>query len=274
MRKLVLPAILAMATNSLHAQPNPPTTSSIPHAYESQVDYQKTRQQAVLIDLPYTEDVVETTIKEYMSRQGWKSSGSHGYMVFRNVRLTDTARNLNDLYIKVDRKNKDRNAAVVTALTVRPGEDPATRISRDELEIIQGRLFLERMAPSIAAGDLEAKIRDQESMTKKSQGKLGDLRDDQLDLEKKIRNTQSDITENKADQVKETQNSTNAIDANAAAKSQKKMKGLVSDQGSLQKKLQKYQASLEENKKDQQSQEALAGQQQHALDSLRTMRNH
>ena len=59
-----------------------------------------------------------------------------------------------------------------------------------------------------------------------------------------------------------------------AAKSQKKMKNLVSDQGSLQKKLQKYQASLEDNKKEQQSQEALAGQQQHALDSLRTMRKH
>ena len=130
------------------------------------------------------------------------------------------------------------------------------------------------MAPSIASGDLEAKIRDQESTTKKAQGKLGDLRDDQLDLEKKIRNTQSDITENKADQVKETQNATSAADASAAAKSQKKMKNLVSDQGSLQKKLQKYQAALEDNKKDQQLQEILAGQQQHALDSLRTMRKH
>ena len=244
-------------------------------SYESQVSYQKGQQLATIWALPYPEDVVESSIKDYMSRKGLKPSNSRGYMVFRNVRLEDTATSLNDLHIRVDRKSsKEKDASVVTVLVARPGEDPSARMGRDDLAQRRTATYVENMLPGIQAGDLETRIKSQESVTKKSQNKLGDLHDDQGDLEKKIKNTQADIDKNKQDQVTETtimQQNIHGDDA-AMKKSHKKMDKLLSDQTSLQKKLAKYQAQLEQNKKDQGTQQSDALQQQHSLDSLRSMR--
>src|ERR1700752_2178356 len=111
MKKMLLLNVLAVATYALHAQPaaSKPGISPSPRAYESQVNYQKTVQQAALIDVPYTDDITESSIKGYMSQKGWKSSSSRGYVVFRNVRLADTATVLNDVHIKVDRKSRGVN---------------------------------------------------------------------------------------------------------------------------------------------------------------------
>ena len=278
MRKLLLLLLLGSAFTRLDAQtsgPTPPAALPGGQAYESQVSYQKTRQQAALIDLPYAPDIVESSVKDYMGRMGWRGSGSRGYTVFRNVRIADTAKDLCDLHIRVDRKNKDRNAAVITALVVPAGQDPATITARDPHAIDNGKAFLEKMAPAITAGDLEARIKAQETTTKKAQGKLTDLRDDQVSLEKKIKNTQADLDQNKTDQLSETKTMQSGVNGNndeAVKKSHKKMDKLISNQNNLQEKLQKYQASLEQNKKDQFLQEATSRQQQTALDSLRGLR--
>jgi hypothetical protein len=212
-----------------------------------------------------------------MGRQGWRASESHGFVVFRNVQLTQGSQDQNDVYIRVDKKNNDRNSAVIAALVVSPGQDPATAPARDPLTIGKGKAFLENLAPAITAGDLEARIKDQENTTKKAQGQLSDLRQDQVDLEKKIKNTKADLEKNKTDQLKETQAmqlAVNGNDKDKVKKSQKRMSRLVNDQKSLENKLQKYQAALEQNKRDQVTQEAAAQQQQSALDSLRSQRKH
>jgi len=135
---------------------------------------------------------------------------------------------------------------------------------------------MEKMLPVIEAADLEDRIRTQEGDTKKAQNKLGDLHDDQGSLEKKIRNAQEDLQKNKEDQIKETtamQTSVKGDDA-AMKRSHKKMDKLLDDQTSLQKKLARYQADLEQNKKNQEFQRVTAGQQQKTLDSLRSLRKH
>ena len=92
-----------------------------------------------------------------------------------------------------------------------------------------------------------------------------------LDLEKKIRNTQADLDQNKADQLKEAQ-APASQDPKVAEKSLKHKKSLISDESSLQSKLTKYQTQLDQNKKQQQLQESSAGQEQHSLDSLKSLR--
>lgn len=248
-----------------------------PKTYESQVSYQKSVQPATLIDLPYPSDVVESSIKDYMARQGWKSAGSRGYRVYRNIKLAESDTALSDLHIRVERKtSRDNGNSVVTVLTTRAGEDPAARTGKDAGMMSRTAAFVDKMLPAIEAGDLEDRIKTQEDDTKRAQNKLGDLHDEQGSLEKKIRNTQEDLQQNKDDQVKETQSMQTSVKNDPAAmkKSHKKLEKLMNDQMDLQKKLARYQAELEQNKKNQEFQRGNAAQQQKTLDSLRSSRRH
>jgi len=212
-----------------------------------------------------------------MGRQGWKGSGSRGYKVYKNIRLDQSDTALSDLHIKVERKSsRDNGNSIVTVLAARAGEDPATRTGKDPGIMSRTSAFVEKMLPAIEAGDLEDRIKTQEADTKKAQNKLGDLHDEQGSLEKKIRNTQDDLQKIKEDEVKETtamQTSVKNDDA-AMKRSHKKLEKLMDDQASLQKKLARYQADLEQNKKNQEFQRVTAEQQQKTLDSLRSSRKH
>ena len=246
-----------------------------PKPYEVQVSYQKSVLPATVVDLPYPPDVVEESIKDYMGRQGWKSSGSRGYRVYKNMKLDDTARWLHDMHIKVEKKSsRDNTSSIVTILTAGPNEDPATRTGKDEALMRRTAAFVERMLPAIEAGDLEDRIKSQESDTKKAQSKLGGLHDDQGSLEKKIRDTEDDLKKNKEDQVRETQSMQSSVKNDDAAmkKSHKKLEKLMDDQANMQKKLTRYQSDLELNKKNQEFQRSAADQQQKTLDSLKTLR--
>jgi len=276
-QNVLFTAALVVCTISgarLHAQSS--SQSPVPpKSYEGQVNYQKSQQSAVFVDLPYPPDVVEDVIKDYMAQRGWKGSSTRGYKMYHNVRLEDTSSSLNDLHIKVERRSsRDKMNSTVTFLPAGPGEDPGTRVGRDAVVMNRTAAFVDKMLPAIEAGNLEDKIKTQEGVTKKAQKKLGDLHDDQTDLEKKIRNTQDDLAKNKEDQVKETQNMQASLgsDDKAVQKSHKRMSKLLDDQTDLQKKLVKYQASLEQNKKDQEVQRYFAGKEQLSLDSLRGMR--
>lgn len=270
LRLLILTLTITCAgMTSLFAQKTKP--------YQTQVSYQKSVLPATVVDLPYPADVVEESIKDYMGRQGWKSSGSRGFRVFKNIKLDDTARMLHDMHIRVEKKSSRDNAnSIVTILTVNPNEDPATRTGKDEELMSRTAAFVERMLPAIEAGDLEDRIKNQESDTKKAQNKLGSLHDDQGSLEKKIRDTEDDLKKNKEDQIKETQAMQSSVKNDDAAmkKSHKKLEKLMDDQASMQKKLVKYQADLEQNKKNQEFQRTTADQQQKTLDSLKSQRKH
>lgn len=266
---MVVAIVIMMCPSRLVAQ------SPVP-AHESTVTYQKTQQAATVLELPYAPDLVEDLIKDYMGKKGYKGSGSRGYTVYRNVRLADDAKDINDLHVRVERKSRnEKGVSVVTVLTVAPNEDPAKRLVKDTLAVEKTQGFLDRMVPALAAGELEDRIRTQGKDTKKAESKLTDLRDDQVSLERKIRDAQNDLEKNRADQLKETQQmqeTVNSDDPNATKKSHKRMDKLLSGQASLQKKLAKYQADLEQNKKDQEAQEAQTDQQQKKLDTLKAER--
>jgi hypothetical protein len=277
MKRYVYQSLLSILSISICCAGAGPLYAQQPKPYESQVSYQKTVQTATMIDLPYPSDVVESSIKDYMARNGWKSSSSRGYKVYKNMKLDDTARMLSDLHVKVDRKSsRDKSSSVVTVLAAGAGEDPALHTGRDAAMTSRTTAFVEKMLPAIEAGDLEDRIKSQEEDTKRAQNKLGYMHDEQGNLEKKIHNAQDDLQQNKDDQIKETKSMQSSVKNDDAAmkKSHKKVDKLLDDQTSLQKKLIKYQADLEQNKKSQELQRNTAGQQQQTLDSLRTLRKH
>jgi hypothetical protein len=245
-----------------------------PQAYETKTDYQKSNLAAAAIDLPYSTDVVESAVKDVMASKGWKGTGQKGFTVYRGARLTEGSAAANDVYVRIDRRGKDKNSSTITLFAVKPSEDPASRAADAVMPMDDAKTFLNNLVPSVEAHDLEVQIGVQEQVTKKSKKKYANLQDDQSDLEKKIRDAQSDLVQNKKDQVDQSAlvQANISGDQDALKKAQKKMNKLLDEQASLEKKIRKYTTQLAENKNDQTGQQADVNKQQQALDTMKLRR--
>jgi hypothetical protein len=266
MRKLLLLlTVFLLSHPAIHAQPV---------AYESKTEYQKTQQASASIDLPYSDDLAEQTIKDYMGKNGLKGASQKGFILYHGIRLGDTTSTMNDLLFKIDRRNKDKNASTVTMLVVMAGEDPAKRAPNASFPMEDAKVFLNGLVPSFVASDLELQIQAQETLLKKAQKKFNGLQDDQSDLEKKIRNAQSDLDKNKKDQTQATADMQANIhgDNDAMKKAQKKENKLLDQQSGLEKKIRNWQAELTQNKATQTSAQTDLQNQQQSFDSMKAKR--
>jgi hypothetical protein len=175
-----------------------------PQAFEATTDFQKTTQPAAVIELPYTESIVEKAVSDYMNRKGMKGNDSKGFKVFRNYKLREDQDHMSDLYFKIERKSrKEKDITVLSLVVGKTSEDIKTRVSPDNSTLDGAKELLNDMVGSIDAYNLEVQIKDQEETVKKSQRKYDGLVDDQKDYEKKIRNLQDKLEENKKDQQKQ-----------------------------------------------------------------------
>jgi len=195
--KKVISLFLALATTAvLYAQPQ---------ATEGTIEFQKTQQPAAVIELPYTEKIVEKAIADYMSRKGSKGSDSKGFTTFRSYKLRDSNENNSDLYFKIDRKSrKEKELTIVSVIVGKSGEDIKTRVAPDNSGIDGAKDLLNDMVAAIDAYNLEVQIQDQDDAVKKAQKKFDGLADDQKDYEKKIKNLQDKLEQNKKDQERQT----------------------------------------------------------------------
>jgi len=177
------------------------TARSQGYAAEGKIEYQKGDKIAAVLEMPYSTDVVEDAIKEYMDKQGLSRDHSKGFDVFRNAKPRIGDPEISDLHFRVEKKSrKEKEASVVYLLIGRPGENMSLRTGDDRYKIDVAKEYLNRMAPSIDAYNLELEIKSQEEIVKKAEKKKEDLEDDQKDLEKKIKNLQSKLEENKGTQ--------------------------------------------------------------------------
>lgn len=184
--------LLAFYNISLIAQPVATTGS---------IEYQKGYKSSAVIELPYSTEVVEKSIKENFLKKGIKEEKIKGFQAFKGARLTPTDGEVADLYFKVERKSrKEPNVSVVHMIVGRPNENVSLRTSADEYRISEAKTFLNDMTPSVDAYNLEVDIATQEEVVKKAEKKFKNLEDDQADLEKKIKNLQEKLAQNKRDQ--------------------------------------------------------------------------
>ncbi len=171
------------------------------YSTEGRVEYQKGYKTAAVIELPYKPDVVENAVKDYMLKRGVKEQKSRGFQAFKGARVSPTDGEVADLYFKVERKSRrDANISNIYLLVGRPNENVALRTAEDRYRVDDARSFLNEMAPSIEAFDLEASISEQEQTVAKVEKKLKSLEDDEKSLQKRISDLQEKLTENRRDQ--------------------------------------------------------------------------
>jgi hypothetical protein len=175
-----------------------------PTASEGSTDFQRTTQPAAIIELPYSEKVVEKAIKEYMSKKGVKDDDNKGYKIFRGYKIKNAHEYSSDLYFKIERKSRrEKETTVVFLVAGKNGEDIKKRVVNDNISIDGCKELLEDMIPAIAAYDLEVQIQDQEDVIKKAEKKYSGLIDDQKDYEKRIKALEDKLEQNKKDQEKQ-----------------------------------------------------------------------
>jgi hypothetical protein len=166
-------------------------------AYEGNIEYNKKKQQAILIEYSYPSDAVQNAIVQKMGKMGYKAkeekglfNKDKGFLVFRNTYVTDISGDRMDILINVERKSrKASDESVLYMIMIKEGENAL--MTMEPGTINKAKSFLNNMLPDVEAADLELRIKDQEETVARAEKKLRELKDDQNSLEKKLQDNKS-----------------------------------------------------------------------------------
>lgn len=158
-------------------------------------EYQKSMQPALEIEVPYTEKTVTRSLIERMENKGFKSKETKGFITFKSVKLPELGVDEYDLYFKVDRKPKNREASILTMLIASGSEKFISESDNPEL-FENAKKMLDEQTSITAALDLELQIKEQEEVLKKEDKKLASLISDSVSLQKKKVRLEEEIVEN------------------------------------------------------------------------------
>jgi hypothetical protein len=179
---------------------------------KSYIDFNGGKYNGYEIELNAPADIVEDAVKQKFKSMGTKPKEIKGFMVYRNVLLTsiDPLKPV-DAFIKVDRKSKkEKDHTMVYFISSAPGEIADEKIKGDAAAkagvatLEKGDAFLLGMIPAIKMGVYEEELDNQQSIVKKEEKNLANLKDDQADLEKKIKKLQSELEYNIKAQERQT----------------------------------------------------------------------
>lgn len=175
------------------------------------VKYNKMDKPALMLYLPYNEQVAEGTILTKLKEIGfepeskgslfWKQNKVDGYYVFKGVVLKGEKNELVDLYFKVDRRgNKRDNQSVIYMMTSKGAENFVTDASEPQVYAAAQR-FLNGFVSETATYKHTLDVQAQEETVKKAEKKMTELMSEESDLNKKIAKLQEDLAKNKQSQT-------------------------------------------------------------------------
>ena len=179
------------------------------------IQYKKTTQPALVLELPNTTDDVEGTILKKLKQTGynpethgaffWKKNKEDGFYVFTNVVLPSLGAQKLDMYFKVVKKNNEEKNNSTLYLLVSSGNENFASPDTDAILWDNSKLFLNSFLEKTTAYNLEQTITAQENTVKTSRRKLSTLKKDETDLSDKIKKYQTDLTNNQNNQKDQEQ---------------------------------------------------------------------
>ena len=87
------------------------------------VEYQKGQKMSASVELPYSPEVVQEAIKDFLSKRSTKNDRSKGFDIYRYTKLHDGDPELHDVHCRVIGKGKKDAESIVHILIGRPGEN-------------------------------------------------------------------------------------------------------------------------------------------------------
>ena len=186
------------------------TVISFGQSYEATIQYDKKKQQAIAIDFVYQPQAVENAIVQKLAKMGYKPkeekgilNRDKGFLVFKNIFITDILSDRMDYLIKVERKSRKETDESIMYLVMLKDDKNALGMM-DAADAGRAKSFLNNLLPEVEAADLELQIIAQQEVVAKAEKKLRDLKEEQTSLERKIAdnktnqdNTQKDIESQK-----------------------------------------------------------------------------
>jgi len=179
------------------------------------IEYNKTMQPALVLELPNTTNDVEGTILEKLKQIGynpetqghlfWKKNTIDGFYVFSNVALPSLSAQKLDMYFKVIEKNKEEKDNTTLYMLVSKGNGNFASPQMDTVLWNHSQVFLNSFVEKTTAYNLEENIKAQENTVNDSQKKLITLQGDEKDLAEKIKKYQSDLSSNLTNQKDQQQ---------------------------------------------------------------------
>jgi hypothetical protein len=175
------------------------------------VKFDKTDKPALMLYLPYSQEVAEGTILTKLKEIGfepeskgslfWKNNKVNGFYAFKGVTLKGDKTELVDLYFKVDRRGSKKDNQSVMYLLTSKGGDNFINDASDAGTFAAAQRFLNGFVGETASYKHTLDIKTQEETVKKAEKKLSDLVGDQKDMEAKIAKLQEDLKKNKEAQI-------------------------------------------------------------------------
>lgn len=175
-------------------------------AREGKMEYDKKKQEAIVIEYSYPQEAVENAIIkkiEDMGNQAKEEKGvfnkDKGCIVFKNATVNEISGEMLNYIVKIERKSrKDEDETILyMVINNKDGED---MIARESGYASKAKAFLNDLLPDIESAHLDLKIKAQEGTVAKAEKKFKDLQADQASMEKKIKSLQEDLKENAKDQ--------------------------------------------------------------------------
>jgi len=189
--------IIVLATSIITARAQSSVTT---------IEYNKTMQPALVLELPNTTNDVEGTIIGKLKQIGynpethghlfWKTNTVDGFYVFNNVVLPSLSTQKLDMYFKVLQKNKEEKDNTTLYMLVSKGNGNFASPQMDTTLWNSSQVFLNSFGEKTTAYSLEETIKAQENTVNESHKKLVTLQGDEKDLAEKIKKYQSDLSNN------------------------------------------------------------------------------
>ena len=179
------------------------TIVAIGQAQEGTVEFQKSQQPAAVLEVPYSPDIVNAALGDFLSKKGRsKATDFKGFTTYRNTQQVATDSVNADLYFRVERKSRKEKEVTVLSLLLNASKAPADR-NTHFMDMEQAKIFLNELVPTIEAYALELQIKEQNEAVAKAESKYKNLTNEGSDLEKRRENIVKQIEDNKADQQKQ-----------------------------------------------------------------------
>lgn len=183
-------------------------------AYEGNVQFDKKKQDAIVIEYIYPAKAVENAFVARMEKLGYRPkeekgilNRDKGFLVFKNAYITDISKDRLDYVIKVERKSrKESDESTLYLILQMGGENAMDKV--ESYDIGRAKQYLNSMLPDIEAAHLELKIKEQEEVVSKAEKKLRDLQEDKRILEKRLADNEKD----QDDTIKDIEVQRNALE--------------------------------------------------------------
>jgi hypothetical protein len=186
MRRIISLLVFVLCLEYSWAQSTPTT-----------VKFNKLNTPALMLLVPYTEEIAEGAIIQKLKEIGytpetsgallWKRNTVDGYYQFKNVVLRDMEGKVVHLYFKVNQKSRKEKNQSYIYMIIDAGENSFVSSESEPKAFAAGNKFLDTFVEYSASYKMDVDIQNQEETVKTAEKKHNKLKDEERELEEKLR---------------------------------------------------------------------------------------